>query len=287
MGMKLLERGFFTEDDVRKAQNQKKFVISKNDTSNMIELSYLWNPQQSSPNKPLLASLAFKKRGPGDYDYWSPFKTKKMTIASHDCLIVFNLGEMKLEDLLAKQGEEVQLVRPGLCFVRPKVPEPEKNSDRYFRDYGYQKKFDERYEEAKQKQAEYFGTVLTLLHRSGFYLYKGSLYYFDGSDIHSEDEQKLLVKEDYFKRDKRFANLRKEMALFEKLSSGNVESREPIPQEVRFAVWRRDEGKCVSCGSNQKLEYDHIIPVSKGGSSTERNIQLLCEKCNREKSAKI
>jgi len=37
----------------------------------------------------------------------------------------------------------------------------------------------------------------------------------------------------------------------------------------------------------EKLEYDHIIPVSKGGSNTERNIQLLCEKCNRQKSATI
>ena len=60
-----------------------------------------------------------------------------------------------------------------------------------------------------------------------------------------------------------------------------------IPSSVKIAVWRRDGGKCVECGSKEKLEYDHIIPVSKGGSSTERNIQLLCEKCNRKKSANI
>lgn len=60
-----------------------------------------------------------------------------------------------------------------------------------------------------------------------------------------------------------------------------------IPSNVKIAVWRRDNGKCVLCGSQDKLEYDHIIPVSKGGSNTERNIQLLCEKCNRQKSSKI
>jgi len=60
-----------------------------------------------------------------------------------------------------------------------------------------------------------------------------------------------------------------------------------IPPTVKLAVWRRDMGKCVQCSSKEKLEYDHIIPVSKGGSNTERNIQLLCEKCNREKAAKI
>ena len=60
-----------------------------------------------------------------------------------------------------------------------------------------------------------------------------------------------------------------------------------ITQEVKDKVWNRDGGKCVECGSNEKLEFDHIIPHSKGGANTYRNIQLLCEPCNRSKSAKI
>ena len=60
-----------------------------------------------------------------------------------------------------------------------------------------------------------------------------------------------------------------------------------ISQDVKDKVWRRDEGKCVECSSNENLEFDHIIPHSKGGANTYRNIQLLCEKCNRSKSAKI
>ena len=63
--------------------------------------------------------------------------------------------------------------------------------------------------------------------------------------------------------------------------------RKPIPQNVKDKVWRRDEGKCVSCGSNENLEFDHIIPHSKGGADTYRNLQLLCEPCNRKKSDKI
>ena len=67
----------------------------------------------------------------------------------------------------------------------------------------------------------------------------------------------------------------------------NATYRESIPKEVQREVWRRDEGRCVQCGSQEKLEFDHIIPVSKGGANTSRNIQLLCETCNRSKSDKI
>jgi len=71
-------------------------------------------------------------------------------------------------------------------------------------------------------------------------------------------------------------------------SNANVqEPREPIAEEVRHEVWRRDQGRCVKCGSQEKLEFDHIIPHSKGGSDTARNIQLLCERCNRIKSDSI
>lgn len=65
------------------------------------------------------------------------------------------------------------------------------------------------------------------------------------------------------------------------------ESRDTIPSAIRREVWRRDEGKCRKCGSRSNLEYDHIIPVSRGGSNTARNIELLCEVCNRAKSDSI
>ena len=125
-------------------------------------------------------------------------------------------------------------------------------------------------------------------HKAVFYVYKTNLYIFEAYDIHTPEEQRLLIKEHYFKQEKKFKRLQKEIQLFEKLESSELpQSREPIPEDVRFFVWRRDGGKCAKCGSKENLEFDHIIPVSKGGSNTERNIQLLCEKCNREKSNKI
>ncbi len=60
-----------------------------------------------------------------------------------------------------------------------------------------------------------------------------------------------------------------------------------IPQSVRNAVWSRCGGKCVECDSSQYLEYDHIIPFSRGGSNSEQNLQILCRACNLAKSDRI
>ena len=60
-----------------------------------------------------------------------------------------------------------------------------------------------------------------------------------------------------------------------------------ISSDVKQTVWKRDNGRCVCCNSLINLEYDHIIPISKGGSNFENNIQILCYDCNRTKSNKI
>lgn len=61
-----------------------------------------------------------------------------------------------------------------------------------------------------------------------------------------------------------------------------------IPGEVQREVYERDNGKCIKCGSNENLHFDHILPFSKGGSSKiASNIQLLCAKHNLQKGAKF
>lgn len=70
-----------------------------------------------------------------------------------------------------------------------------------------------------------------------------------------------------------------------RVETADVDRR--IQDEVKREVWRRDEGKCMKCGSRESLEFDHIIPVSRGGGSTVRNIELLCEACNRKKNDSI
>jgi len=67
----------------------------------------------------------------------------------------------------------------------------------------------------------------------------------------------------------------------------NTEPSRHIPQDVKNAVWQRDGGKCTQCGSTSYLEFDHIIPHTKGGANTIANVQLLCRNCNLKKSDRI
>ena len=61
-----------------------------------------------------------------------------------------------------------------------------------------------------------------------------------------------------------------------------------IPGKIMQEVFLRDKGKCVVCGSEDNLHYDHKIPYSKGGTSIDsKNIQLLCARHNLRKSNKL
>jgi hypothetical protein len=64
-------------------------------------------------------------------------------------------------------------------------------------------------------------------------------------------------------------------------------ARHAVNSKIRIHVFMRDGHKCKLCGSGAPLEVDHVIPVSKGGSSDLENLQSLCIPCNRRKGAKI
>jgi HNH endonuclease len=62
-------------------------------------------------------------------------------------------------------------------------------------------------------------------------------------------------------------------------------ARTAISDAVKLFVFQRDGGRCVSCGINVDLQFDHVIPVSAGGASTPENVQILCGSCTRAKDA--
>lgn len=68
----------------------------------------------------------------------------------------------------------------------------------------------------------------------------------------------------------------------------DIEHNRIIPTAVKLEVWKRDKGRCIKCGSQDNLHFDHIIPYSKGGSSlVPENIQILCARHNLKKRDKI
>jgi hypothetical protein len=117
-----------------------------------------------------------------------------------------------------------------------------------------------------------------------YWLFQNRLYVIKDSYLYSPDECELLVRDEFDKNRRKFERLKSK---FDNTEGERVSRREKIIESVRIEVWRRDEGQCARCGSKERLEYDHIVPVSKGGSNTARNIELLCERCNREKSDRI
>lgn len=75
--------------------------------------------------------------------------------------------------------------------------------------------------------------------------------------------------------------------------SGASETRESrqdgryIPRHIMLKVVRRDGHICQICRTNvpdDKIEFDHIIPVAKGGPTSVDNLRVLCRTCNRTKS---
>ena len=52
---------------------------------------------------------------------------------------------------------------------------------------------------------------------------------------------------------------------------------------TRRAVFARDDWTCQYCGSRSNLTVDHVVPRSKGGSSSWDNIVASCAPCNRRK----
>ena len=121
-------------------------------------------------------------------------------------------------------------------------------------------------------------------------IYFESVWVFEGfryevKRIYSDEEARLLILEDFDKERQKFERLKEKFD--ETPANEAANEHERIPEKVRIEVWRRDGGKCARCGSRERLEYDHIVPRSKGGSNTARNVELLCEKHNRSKSNNI
>ncbi len=62
--------------------------------------------------------------------------------------------------------------------------------------------------------------------------------------------------------------------------------RTPWPKGLKQKLMRRQDRTCAYCGYRRiasSLDIDHIVPVVRGGSNDESNLQVICRSCNQRK----
>jgi hypothetical protein len=88
---------------------------------------------------------------------------------------------------------------------------------------------------------------------------------------------------------------RQKAALTEKPRSARPSDRaRNLPAEVRRAVWKRDGGQCTfvsadghRCGARRWLEFDHVVPVARGGRASVDQIRLRCRTHNQLEAERV
>jgi len=111
--------------------------------------------------------------------------------------------------------------------------------------------------------------------------------YWENDNLDAETVKTLILATQIRKKQKFEREIEKAKSTIAQVANLKSDNRQPIPDDVKMFVWQRDNGRCVKCGSNKSLEFDHIIPFSQGGSNTARNLQILCETCNRSKGGNL
>jgi 5-methylcytosine-specific restriction endonuclease McrA len=72
------------------------------------------------------------------------------------------------------------------------------------------------------------------------------------------------------------------------------ENARHIPNAVKREVLRRDQNRCAfvapdgtRCTCTSWLEFDHVVPIARGGRSTVENLRLLCRAHNQHAARRL
>lgn len=80
--------------------------------------------------------------------------------------------------------------------------------------------------------------------------------------LHDDKKYFVWYKEVYSKQDRKKSNKKENHS------------------KIKNKIIDRDGGRCISCGTNENLTIDHIVPISKSFDRSYYNLMTLCHKCN-------
>jgi hypothetical protein len=113
--------------------------------------------------------------------------------------------------------------------------------------------------------------------------FQGNLLYVDRACSGSRDFEyiRTCVEAYVLERNDLYQRLVKKVDRLRKFSESKTEpQRGYIEDHVLAFVLARDGERCGKCGSTEKLQFDHILPVSRGGNDEPENLRVLCRACN-------
>jgi len=92
----------------------------------------------------------------------------------------------------------------------------------------------------------------------------------------------LKIEELVLEASQEFKKLREKVDRLRRITQGFTEerNRQRLSDDVLAYVLARDRERCVTCGTTEDLQFDHILPWSRGGGNTVDNLRVLCANCN-------
>ena len=113
--------------------------------------------------------------------------------------------------------------------------------------------------------------------------------YFDTYRDRLDADIKFVITEKFVRQNRSSEPVPvKDVEKFEVLNTALADSTKRIvfPEEVRVAVFEKSDGVCELCGKPlYKANYtlDHIVPLSRGGTNSIKNLRAVHEGCNKMK----
>ncbi len=107
-------------------------------------------------------------------------------------------------------------------------------------------------------------------------------FWWDDEGLTSEDVKMIVLETDLDRREYHDALEQARAEAFDRVRSPDL--GRPLLESVRFEVWRRDEARCVDCGTALSLEFDYILPIEAGGSDAAPNVELRCRTCRMRRA---